>query len=58
MPTIDIQQAYGDGWIVLVNGFQWGDDRDLFDHSLGCSGQVFNSTEAIYAALHKAGISW
>jgi hypothetical protein len=39
--TFDIQEAIGGGYIVLVNGFQSGDDEDKFDYSIGCSSQIF-----------------
>jgi hypothetical protein len=43
--VVRIEPVVGGGYMILCNGFQWGNDRSKFDHGIGCSGQEFATIE-------------
>ena len=51
--NVEYQQDLDGKIIVLLNGYQWGNDDAQFDFALGCSGQVFETVGEAAAAIEE-----
>jgi hypothetical protein len=53
--NVEIVRAVGSGWLVLVNGFQWGPPGAKIDKS-GAADTVFDTRdEAVEAVIAEFG---
>lgn len=54
MQEIEILETLSSSFMVVWNGYQWGDDPALFDHSLGCSSQTWVTKKEAESAVASA----
>ena len=52
---VEIEEVAAGGFIVVINGHQWGNDPAQFDRGIGCSAQVFATVDEAKAALKAIG---
>ena len=51
-----IEEAIDGTFMVIVNGYQWGDDPAQFDFRLGCSSQTWETEAEAQQAVSDAGL--